>query len=81
MWASYNVDGIEFVTNEIRVLSFKQFLPADLPGPNQGRKKHLIQVWTNPGGLRTLSIGQISLKRPRRPNAVAPESTDETEDV
>jgi hypothetical protein len=48
---------------DIRVLSFKAFLPAD---PSAGRTKHLVQLWTDPGGMRTLSVGSIKLKDPKR---------------
>ena len=48
---------------DIRVLSFKAFLPAD---PSVGRAKHLVQIWTDPGGMRTLSVGSIKLKDPKR---------------
>jgi hypothetical protein len=48
-------------TYDCRVLSFKTFLPAD-----GLRKKHLVQLWTDPGGMRTLSVGSIRLKDPRR---------------
>lgn len=47
-----------------RVLSFQQFLPADPPGPDQKRKKHLVQLWTDPGGMRTLNVGCLRLKDP-----------------
>lgn len=55
-----------------RVLSFNRFLPAGpvLEGEPRStdfvRKKHLVQVWTDPGGLRTLSVGAIRLKDPGR---------------
>lgn len=48
-------------TYDCRVLSFKQFLPAD---KEAGRVKHLVQLWTDPGGVRTLSVGSIRLKDP-----------------
>jgi hypothetical protein len=51
---------------DIRVLSFKAFLPAD---PAVGRAKHLVQIWTDPGGMRTLSVGSIKLKDPKQSEA------------
>jgi hypothetical protein len=51
---------------DIRVLSFKQFIAAD---PKAGRQKHLVQVWTDPGGMRTLSVGSLKLKDPKRVQA------------
>ena len=57
---SYNVLAHVY---DIRVLSFKAFLPAD---PSVGRAKHLVQLWTDPGGMRTLSVGSLRLKDPKR---------------
>lgn len=60
---------------DCRVLSFKAFLGAgpvatDEPkSHNMVREKHLIQVWTDPGGLRTLTVGSIRLKDPRKVKA------------
>lgn len=63
-------DGMSYTVLEhcydCRVLSFKAFLPAD---PSVGRKKHLVQLWTDPGGMRTLSVGSIQLKDPKRSEA------------
>jgi len=58
-------DGFTVIEHsyDCRVLSFKQFIPAD---PSVGRKKHLVQLWTDPGGMRTLSVGSIKLKDPKR---------------
>jgi hypothetical protein len=53
-----------------RVLSFRQLLPA---GP--GREKHLVQLWMNPGGMRTVSAGSIRLKDPRRQRNVVAASS------
>jgi hypothetical protein len=52
-----------------RVLSFRDFLPADPPGPGIRRQKHLVLVYTDPGGLRTLSVGSIRLRDPRKQRA------------
>lgn len=51
---------------DIRVLSFKGFFPAD---PSEGRPKHLVQLWTDPGGMRTLSLGSIHLRDPNKVKA------------
>ena len=61
-----NIGMPPLVIGPYRVLSFKNFLTADPPGPNQRRKKHLVQVRTDPGGTRTLSVGSIRLRDPRR---------------
>jgi hypothetical protein len=47
---------------DCRVLSFKKFMAADPPK----RKKHLVQLWTDPGGMRTLSVGSLRLKDPNK---------------
>lgn len=55
-----------------RVLKMKSFLGAGPVGEGDARsaggvrKKHLVQLWTDPGGLRTLSVGSIRLKDPGR---------------
>jgi hypothetical protein len=59
-FGSYKMGEICF---DVRVLSFNQFLEAD---PSVGREKHLVQLWTDPGGMRTLSVGSIKLKDPKR---------------
>lgn len=58
-------DGFTVIEHcyDVRVLSFQRFLPAD---ESLGRKKHLVQLWTDPGGMRTLSVGSIKLKDPKR---------------
>lgn len=48
------------IAGPFRVLSFQRFLPADPPQ----RKKHMVQLWTDPGGMRTLNVGCIRLKDP-----------------
>jgi hypothetical protein len=55
-----------FVHGPYRVLKFKDFFPADPPGVGQRRARHLVQVWTDPGGLRTLSVGSIRFTDPRK---------------
>jgi hypothetical protein len=73
MWtvvgASPHGTSIPFAVG-FRVLSFKAFLPADPPGPDQKRKKHLVQLWTDPGGMRTLSVGSLRLKDPNKTGEV-----------
>jgi hypothetical protein len=55
-------------TYDCRVLSFKGFFAADSEARvgMTARKKHLIQLWTDPGGMRTLTVGSIKLKDPKR---------------
>jgi len=52
---------------DCRVLGFKQFLPAN---KQLNREKHLVQLYTDPGGMRTLSVGSIRFKDPRRRKAI-----------
>lgn len=58
--------GIQPHVYDCIVLSFKQFLPADPPE----RMKHLVQIWTDPGGMRTLSVGSIHYKKEKARDAV-----------
>ena len=47
---------VEYTT---RLMGFKQYLPRG-PLPEGGvRKKDLVQVWTDPGGTRTLTLDSI----------------------
>jgi hypothetical protein len=65
-------EGITDFFYDCRVLSFGKFLPAGPvgdgePSAHQGiRKKHLVKLWTDPGGTRVLSVGSIRLKDPGR---------------
>lgn len=70
-------DGTDGVWHEpasthgpFRVLSFKKFLPR---GPIFAddvivgeRQRSLVQVYTDPGGVRTLAVAEVHLKDPRR---------------
>ena len=50
----------------VRVLRFKRYLPAG-PATNGGyRKQDLVEVFTDPGGLRTLALSSIGLGRRRK---------------
>lgn len=57
---------------DCRVMSFKRFLPAgpvatgEPNSPDGHRPKHLVQLWTDPGGYRVLTVGSIRLKDPGR---------------
>jgi hypothetical protein len=50
----------------VKVLSLKQFLPAGPTGNGGVRKQDLVQVWSDPGGLRTLALSEIKLGRRTR---------------
>lgn len=62
---------------DCRVLSFQKFLPAD----GEKRKKHLVQVWTDPGGTRVLTVGSIRLKDPGRVEAALLRAEREREEA
>lgn len=54
-----------------RVVKFRRFLPRGPIKNEDGevtgeRRRSLIQVYTDPGGLRTLAVAEISLKDPGR---------------
>jgi hypothetical protein len=54
-----------------RVMKFKRFLPRGPIKNDDGvmtgeRSRSLIQVYTDPGGLRTLAVAEVSLKDPGR---------------
>jgi hypothetical protein len=52
------------------VLSFNKFLPAGPVGDGEPhskddvRKKHLVKIWTDPGGTRVLTVGSIRMRDP-----------------
>jgi len=54
------------------VVKFRRFLPAgpvavSEPNSRDGiRARHLLQILTDPGGLRTVEAAAIELKKPRR---------------
>jgi hypothetical protein len=69
-WFINRIDGVEpYAVGPILVLKFKQFLPAgayEKDGHLIERKKSLIQLYTDPGGIRTLAAADIRLRDPRR---------------
>lgn len=71
IWVVNTYDGNTNVY-DCRVLSFSKFLPAGPVGegePNSKggiRTKHLVKLWTDPGGTRVLTVGSIRLKDPGR---------------
>lgn len=60
------------ITGPHRVLHFKKFFPAGPVIDDQGkptgskREKHLVQIYADPPGNMTLSVGSIRLKDPGR---------------
>lgn len=69
-----NYDNIPHVY-DVRVLSLQKFLPAGPVGEGEPhargseRKKHMVKLWTDPGGTRVLTVGAIRLKDPGRVKA------------
>jgi len=60
---------VEGLTKGIQVVKLKQFLPVGefnhpLGGHVVDRKEPLVQLITNPGGIRTVAVGAIRLKKP-----------------
>jgi hypothetical protein len=60
----------ELVVDAGRVMKLRQFLPrgpirmdGDIVGE---RARSLVQVYTDPGGLRTIAVAEISFKDPGR---------------
>lgn len=69
-WTVIRFEGLEpFVTGPYLVIGFKSVLPAgayEKDGYLIDRKKTLIQVYTDPGGFRTLAAADVRLQDPRR---------------
>jgi hypothetical protein len=70
IWVVVKMEGLEpFVIGPFICVSFKQLLPAgtfDKNGYILRRQKSLVQVYTDPGGYRTLAAADIRLNDPRR---------------
>jgi hypothetical protein len=70
-------DGIGAHWYWCRVLSFVKFLPAGKIGEHEPksrdgvRKKHLVKLWTDPGGTRVLTVGSLRLKDPAKTGEVS----------
>lgn len=70
---------------DCRVLSFGGFYPAGPLNPGDPhssgghRTKHLVKLWTDPGGTRVLSVGSIHLKDPGRVSGALRRAADERE--
>jgi hypothetical protein len=69
-WHIVSFEGLDpYVVGPLIVVTFKQFLPRgayEKDGYLLDRKKSLIQVYTDPGGWRTLAAADVRLEDPRR---------------
>lgn len=60
------------VIREVQVLKFRRVLPAgpvasgEAPSADGIRAQHLIQIYTDPGGMRTVAVADLHLKNPRK---------------
>jgi hypothetical protein len=64
-----SIDGLNFINGPHVVLKVRRFLPAgpfEQDGELVVRKRSLIQIYTDPGGMRTLAVADIRLKDPGR---------------
>jgi hypothetical protein len=72
IWVNTARLGLPETLYDTRVLSFKRFLPAgpvaekEPNSPDGIRSRPLIQIYTDPGGMRVLAVDEIRLKDPRR---------------
>lgn len=81
IWIVDKVDSpggpIEFKVGPLRITKFRRFLPAGeyekhshVTGTTElsNRKRSLVQVFTDPGGLRTVAVATIWGKEPGKSN-------------
>lgn len=72
IWVNSARRGLPESLYDTRVLTFKRFLPAgpvaaSEPNSVDGhRLKPLVQLYTDPGGMRVLAVDEIRLHDPRR---------------
>lgn len=75
VWSLDLYEGITTVS-DFMVTGFKQFLPAGPvavgePGARESHRKHsLVQLFCDPGGLRTLAVADLRLKKPHGVNTI-----------
>lgn len=56
------------VIYSVRVLRFMKFLPRGVTDDGEGyRPQDLMQIWTDPGGMRTLAIKEVRIGRKHKP--------------
>ena len=70
IWNVVHFEGLEpFVIGPLVVVHFQKFLPAgtyEIDGYIVTRDRSLVQVYTDPGGTRTLAVADVRLKDPGR---------------
>jgi len=70
IWLVVSFEKLDpFVVGPLLVIGFKSLLPRGIfekDGHVLDRKKTLIQVYTDPGGFRTVAAADIRLQDPRR---------------
>jgi hypothetical protein len=54
----YEYDGIATV-GEYRVIIFRNYLPAGVTESGKDRPHELLQLYTDPGGMRTVAIKDV----------------------
>lgn len=64
IWNVYKLDGIPNVIGPLDVLFVKKILPAGPLETGTNRLRSLVQVYTDPGGFRTLAVADIWSKDP-----------------
>ncbi len=64
IWTHIKMEDIEYFDGPYRVLGFKQLLHAGLTDGGRERKQSIVQLYTDPGGMRTLAVANIWAKDP-----------------
>lgn len=66
IWFLNKVGTISHMVGPLTVLSVRQILPAGKTVSGEERKRSLVQLYTDPGGVRTLAAADIWAKDPGR---------------
>lgn len=68
IWFINQIDKITHAVGPVDVLSLRKILPAGKLDNGSERKRSLVQVYTDPGGVRTLAVADIWSKDPGKAN-------------
>jgi hypothetical protein len=60
------LDNISHVVGPVEILSVRKVLPQGSFDGGIDRKRSLVQLYTDPGGVRTLAVAEIWGKDPSR---------------